>query len=112
MVLLSLKSIIKRLDQHLEFVHNRIITKGLLKYLNTPYSFPVLTNQEKDLVIYDLACVESIGNNIFEGSYSEKTQKRLSKDVLSQLNQSNSETKLLHSPQKRSLIVKQELKSS
>jgi len=39
----------KRLSRHLDFVMDRMKTKGPLKYLNQSYGFPVMTRQEKEL---------------------------------------------------------------
>ncbi|MCP4745287.1 MAG: site-specific DNA-methyltransferase [Desulfobacteraceae bacterium] len=41
----------QRFDNHLEFVNNRIESKGPLKYTNSYHGFAVVTRQEKDLIL-------------------------------------------------------------
>ncbi|MDL1981772.1 MAG: phage integrase N-terminal SAM-like domain-containing protein, partial [Deltaproteobacteria bacterium] len=43
-----------RIKKHIDFVAERIQSKGSLKYTNKFYGFPVITNQEKELIINDL----------------------------------------------------------
>lgn len=59
----------ERLNKHLEFVRERVKTKGLFKYLNTYYRFPVMTKQEMDLLLNQLKSVKRVGDNFFEVVY-------------------------------------------
>jgi DNA modification methylase len=48
---LSNEIIDHRIDNHLEFVHERSQTRGALKYKNKHYHFPVVTKQEIELLL-------------------------------------------------------------
>ena len=50
-VALSNEIIDHRIDNHLEFVHKRSQIKGKLKYKNKHYHFPVVTQQEIELLL-------------------------------------------------------------
>lgn len=51
----------ERLHRHLEFAARRIAESGPLKHRNTPYGFPVMTAQERELVISDVLDVSEDG---------------------------------------------------
>ena len=51
-----------------------------LKYLNKPYGFPVVTNQEKELIINSVVGIKETNDNNFEMAYSEKPQPEFCKD--------------------------------
>lgn len=66
--------IIKRLDGHMEFVKERFKKKGKFKYTNKHYLFPVITSQEKELMINQLESVGMTAKNCFEVNYSDTPQ--------------------------------------
>ena len=59
-----------RVGNHIEFVKNRIQNSKPLKYMNKYYSFPVMTNQEKDILLNTLKNMEVLEDNSFEVIYS------------------------------------------
>ena len=61
-----------RIKKHIDFAADRIKTKGTLKYKNKFYGFPVVTRQERELIINELTSINDVGKNRFEVSYSEK----------------------------------------
>jgi len=71
LVKLSNDIIIDRINRHLEFVQKRYETKGGFKYVNNHYNFPVVTRQEKELM---LNCVLNIAkdkdHNLYEVEYA------------------------------------------
>jgi DNA modification methylase len=69
-----------RLLRHIQFVVKRIREKGALKYKNNFYGFPVMTSQERELILNELIGLEDIGNDTFEVKYSEEFQKEFCKD--------------------------------
>ena len=69
------RRITERLDRHLAFVRERAATKGKLKYVNSHYGFPVMTNQEKDLLINALLSVSQTDSEAFEAVYADEPQK-------------------------------------
>jgi len=70
----SNRRIIKRLGSHMEFVKERFQRNGKFKYTNKHYLFPVITNQEKELMINQLEFVRTTGENCFEVNYSDTPQ--------------------------------------
>ena len=69
-----------RIKNHIDFVKDRVKTKGPLKYKNKHYEFPVMTRQETDLLFNKLLSVKKVGDNSFEVSYSEKPQTEFCKN--------------------------------
>ena len=65
----------KRIERHIDFAKNRIQIKGPMKYSNEYHQFPVITTQEKQLMINDLVEVNQKENNTFKVTYSDKPQK-------------------------------------
>ncbi len=61
----------ERLRRHEAFVKERIQTKGPLKHTNHNYGFPVIMNQEKNLMFNPLKSAEKTGAGRFEIGYSE-----------------------------------------
>lgn len=47
-----------RLQKHIDFVEQRGLKKGNLKYINKHYQFPVVTSQETELIINELKSVK------------------------------------------------------
>lgn len=63
-----------RLLKHLEFVQRRIAEQKELKHVNCHYQFPVITNQEKNLLFNQLKAVNKKGNLEFEAAYDDQPQ--------------------------------------
>ena len=63
-----------RLSSHLSFLNEKYRTGKKFKYLNKPYGFPVVTNQEKELMINSVAGIKETDDHHFEMMYSEKPQ--------------------------------------
>jgi hypothetical protein len=57
-------------------VENRVREKGPLKHANQHYGFPVMTSQEKDLLLNSPQSLEKIGENTFEVFYSDSPQEQ------------------------------------
>ncbi len=70
----------QRLVNHLDFVLERVKTKGKLKHINLSYGFPVMTAQEKELLINEPVNIKSIEKNISIVEYSSVAQKEFCKD--------------------------------
>jgi DNA modification methylase len=64
-----------RLEAHLEFVKERFQEKGKFKYTNTHYLFPVITNQEKEMLLNQLESVSQSEKDGFKVTYSDTPQK-------------------------------------
>ncbi|MFX0050302.1 MAG: DNA-methyltransferase [Candidatus Hermodarchaeota archaeon] len=60
------KFIEDRLNNHMEFVNNRIKNGKEIKYKNIYYTFPVITKQEVELYINKLLEINKINSNMFE----------------------------------------------
>jgi DNA modification methylase len=73
-VISSNQRIRERLSRHLDFIRARAETKGMFKYLNSRYGFPVLTRQEKDLLLNQIESVKRVGDRSFEAVYSDEPQ--------------------------------------
>jgi len=71
----------KRLDDHIEFVEKRFKDKGAFKHKNNNYGFPVITSQEKELLINQLITVRKKEKNRFEAAYSDKPQNEFCMDI-------------------------------
>lgn len=70
----------KRLVNHLVFIAQRMESKGKLKHNNIPYGFPVITAQEKELLINDPLNIKTIEKNLSIVDYSLKAQPDFCKD--------------------------------
>ena len=60
----------ERLSRHIEFMKKRLELKGEHKYFNKNYNFPVVTNQEKNILFLKLKEISKTNENIFEVEYS------------------------------------------
>ena len=69
-----------RIEKHIDFVAERIQSNGSLKHTNKFYGFPVITNQEKELILNDLTEVRNLDKNTMEVSYSEEPQAQFCRD--------------------------------
>ena len=67
-----------RLGRHLEFVTARTCEAGPMKHTNQPYGFPVMTTQERELLINPVLDLREIAAGTFEFTYSEVPQELLS----------------------------------
>jgi len=70
----------QRLMNHLDFILERMKSKGKLKHINIPYGFPVMTAQEKELLINEPVNIKTIEKNISIVEYSSVAQKEFCKD--------------------------------
>ena len=73
-IIYSNELINNRLSSHLSFLNEKYNTGKKFKYLNKHYGFPVVTNQEKELLINSIDSVKETSNNNFEMMYSEEPQ--------------------------------------
>lgn len=62
---------LQRLKKHIIFTEEYAKEKGPLKYTNNYFGFPVMTRQEKDLMLVFVKNVEEIENGILKVSYFE-----------------------------------------
>ncbi len=60
---------LERINSHLDFVRNYSSEKGVLKYTNSYFGFPVMTRQEKELKLTFVKAVEKKVDNCFRVSY-------------------------------------------
>ncbi len=63
-----------RLLRHFEFVQNRIQNAKPVKYTNMHYGFPVMTSQERSILLNGLKQVQSCKGNTFEVTYATESQ--------------------------------------
>ena len=70
----------KRLAKHMEFVIDRLKTKGGLKYENKHYGFPVMTAQEKELIFNDPINITQPETGMLEVEYSDEPQHEFCKN--------------------------------
>jgi len=69
----------ERIMRHLDFVFDRLKAKGGLKYENKYYGFPVMTSQEKEIILQDPTSIEKLKRGLFEIDYSQEPQKEFRK---------------------------------
>ena len=84
-VFFSNEYIQNRLFKHIQFVIKRLKEKGALKYKNNFYGFPVMTAQERELILNELIDIGVISDDTFEVNYSEKPQKEFCKNWSNEL---------------------------
>jgi DNA modification methylase len=89
LVSFSNRYIQNRLLRHIQFVIQRIKEKGLLKYKNNYYGFPVMTSQERELILNELMDLKNFKNDTFQVTYSEEPQKEFCKDWPKELKRKN-----------------------
>ncbi len=63
-----------RLAAHLAFCRERLAAGKPIKHVNEPYGFPVITAQERRLVLDGLTAVRPRGHNAFEVAYAPKRE--------------------------------------
>ena len=76
-----------RIEKHIDFTVNRIKANGSMKHTNKYYGFPVMTTQEKKLIINNLINLKETGDNTFEINYSKEPQAMFCKDWSTELEQ-------------------------
>lgn len=79
-VAFSNEHIRNRIKSHIDFIEDRAKTKGAFKHKNKHYGFPVVTRQEKELLLNQLISAAEVSENIFEATYSEKPQEEFCGD--------------------------------
>jgi hypothetical protein len=67
--------IFKRIKDHMRFIEQRNENNKPVKYLNNHYKFPVVTLQERDLLLNELISVRKKKSGLFETTYSDEPQK-------------------------------------
>lgn len=70
----------QRLARHLTFTADRIKLKGPLKHQNIPYGFPVMTAQEKNLLINQPLSIQEVREHTFSVEYALSAQPEFCKD--------------------------------
>ena len=65
-----------RLNKHIDFVKERLKLKKIIKHNNEFYGFPVITNQEKFLILNELIKVKQIKSGHFSVGYSKTPQEK------------------------------------
>jgi len=61
-------------------VIQRIREKGPLKHQNNYYGFPVMTSQERELILNEIMDLKDLGDDTFQVTYREEPQKEFCKD--------------------------------
>jgi len=89
LVSFSNRYIQNRLLRHIQFVIQRIKEKGPLKYKNNYYGFPVITSQERELILNELIDLKNFKDDTFQVTYSEEPQKEFCKDWAKELKRKN-----------------------
>ncbi len=70
----------QRLVRHIAFILNRMETKGPLKHTNRPYGFPVMTAQERELLLDTPLAVTQTLNHQYKVTYDCLPQKEFCRD--------------------------------
>lgn len=69
-----------RIERHIFFSAKWIKENGPMKYTNKHYGFPVMTAQEKELILNELIDIKHTSDDGFEVLYSDKPQSMFCKD--------------------------------
>lgn len=69
----SNERICKRIAKHLDFIKEKRKVNGGFKHINKNYNFPVVTQQEKELILNELISI-SRNDDVIEIRYSENPQ--------------------------------------
>ena len=80
-VAFSNEHIRNRIKSHIDFIEDRAKTKGAFKHQNKHYGFPVVTSQEKELLLNQLISASEASDNTFEVTYSKKPQEEFCRDT-------------------------------
>lgn len=71
----------QRLQRHLEFTERRLAEGGALRHVNRNYGFPVVTSQERDLLLNDLLSVgDGPGPGSLTAAYDGQPQAEFVRD--------------------------------
>ncbi len=70
----------KRLEHHFQFIRERFEQKGPFRHQNRHYGFPVITGQEKDLLLHSLHKVQPGPGNRYEVLYDDAPQPTFCRD--------------------------------
>ncbi len=84
----------QRLSRHMEFVVQRLTTKGPFKHHNQPYGFPVMTAQERAILFNDPLNITPLERGWFEIEYSSEPQKEFCKNWSDELKEHTFDRKL------------------
>jgi DNA modification methylase len=76
----SKRLIRKRLAKHMEFVVDRLKSNYMFRYDNKYYGFPVMTAQEKELILNDPVNITRPDAGMFGVDYSDKPQPEFCKN--------------------------------
>lgn len=76
----STKLIRERLFRHIAFITDRLKSKGKVKHSNRHYGFPVITAQEKELLINDPIEITRLKKHVLEVAYAVEPQQELCRD--------------------------------
>lgn len=71
---LARETVLTRLKDHVSFIRQRIAQEKPVKHKNLPYGFPVITLQEKELLINELTGVKKTAKNCLCAVYSDTPQ--------------------------------------
>jgi len=69
-----------RIENHFAFVEQRVPLKGKFKHKNRHYGFPVITLQEKDLLLNQVLSIEKTDKQRVEIAYSDSPQQAFCQD--------------------------------
>ncbi len=99
-----------RLKKHLVFVNERIASGKPLKHKNIPYGFPVITKQEKELILNELVTIKMMQDHSMEVIYSDHPQPAfcLERDTL-EIEKKNAVQKTIELPPSKSRIKDKQL---
>jgi len=79
-VAFSNRYIHNRLSRHIAFVIRRLQEKKAFKYANKWYGFPIMTAQEQELMLNELAGVERFDRDTYRVTYSDAPQEAFCKN--------------------------------
>lgn len=66
--------IIQRIQNHLDFIKNRMEHNKPLKYQNKHYGFPVMTAQETEMLFNSILTIQQKNDGCFEAAHSKEPQ--------------------------------------
>ncbi len=69
-----------RLRRHVDFVQARERDGKPVKYVNEHHGFPVVTRQEKKLLLNEITQMASVGGDKFEAAYADRVRRDFSGD--------------------------------
>lgn len=75
-VLSGEQRVAERLQAHRLFVEDRSASGKHLKHLNGPYGFPVITRQERELVLLSPTALREVSPHVYEVEYSSQEPRR------------------------------------